>query len=140
MTTVSRIQDLDDTNFDPYLADEVMFGDHVDPYSQIAKLRAEGPVVAGDYRTVMGLPGEPLDSAKPRYIVLSHAAVEQVLHNPDVFSNRSFQPSLGAVYGPILTVLDPPDHTRYRRILQRAFRPEMIRAWDRDYVDPVLDE
>jgi cytochrome P450 len=140
MSAVPRIEDLKDTTFDPYVADELMFGDHLDPYARIADLRALAPVIEGDYRSLMGLPGEPVDSHKPVYLVLSHVAVETILHDPETFSNRSFEPSLGVVYGPILTVLDPPDHTKYRRILQRAFRPEMLRAWDREYVEPVLDE
>ncbi len=140
MTAMPKIQDLEDSTFDPILADELMFGDHTDPYSRIEEFRAGGPVIAGDYRSMMGLPSDPFDPAKPRYTVLSHTAVETALHDPETFSNRSFEPSLGVVYGPILTVLDPPVHTGYRRILQRAFRPEMIRAWERDYVEPVLAE
>jgi cytochrome P450 len=137
--TIPRIEDLADPDFDPFLADEVMFGDHADPYPQIAELRAQGPVVPGEYRAAMGLPPEPIDPTKPRFTVLSYEAVEEVLSHPDVYSNRSFDPTLGAVFGPILSVLDPPAHTRDRKILQRAFRPQIVQAWGHAYVVPVID-
>ena len=50
MSTLERIEDLSDQAFNPYLADEVVFGDIEDPYAVIAGIRAEGPVVPGSYR------------------------------------------------------------------------------------------
>ncbi len=43
----ARIEDLADASFDPYLSDELVFGDLVDPYPRIAELRAEAPVHGG---------------------------------------------------------------------------------------------
>jgi cytochrome P450 len=36
--------------------------------------------------------------------------------------------------------MDPPEHTRYRRILQQAFRPSIVQEWGVDLVAPIVDE
>ena len=80
-----RLEDLDDPTFDPYLSDEMVFGDVRDPYATIAALRAQSPVAAADYRVVMGIPTVPSDEALPHYTVLSFAGVDQVLNDPTIF-------------------------------------------------------
>ena len=140
MPGVERIEDLSDPTFNPYLADEAVFGDMHDPYPRIAELRAQAPVIEGDYRELMGLPPAPTDADVPHYVVLSFDAVDQVLNNPQVFSNRAFEPTLGAAFGHTVSVMDPPEHTAYRKILQKAFRPNIVQAWGTDIVAPVIDE
>jgi cytochrome P450 len=143
VVVTARIEDLDDPTFDPYLSDELMFGDVADPYPRLAELRAQAPVLAGDYNLVMGLPPHPVgqgEAAPPHYMVLSFAGVDQVLNDPVTFSNRSFEPTLGAAFGHTVSVMDPPEHTRYRRILQQAFRPSVVQAWGTDIVAPVVEE
>ncbi len=84
MSTIERIEDLADPPFNPYLADEVVFGDIADPYSVIHEIRTEGPVVAGSYRERLGLPPQPESDLGTggHFIVLSFAAVNQVLNDP----------------------------------------------------------
>jgi cytochrome P450 len=72
--------------------------------------------------------------------VLSFAGVDQILNDPATFSNRSFEPTLGAAFGHTVSVMDPPEHTRYRRILQQAFRPAIVQQWGADIVAPVVEE
>jgi len=138
--TTERIEDLTDPTFNPYLADELVFGDMLDPYPRIAELRAQAPVVEGDFRTLMGIPGQPGDEGRPHYLVLSYAAIDQVLNDPAAFSNRAFEPTLGAAFGHTVSVMDPPEHTTYRKILQKAFRPQVVQEWGTGIVAPVIDE
>jgi cytochrome P450 len=140
MSTVERIEDLADPTFNPYLADEVVFGDILDPYAVIAGIRAEGPVVPGSYRERLGLPPQPELTSSGRYMVLSFGAVDQVLNDPVTFSNKAFEPTLGAAFGHTVSVMDPPEHTRYRRILQKAFRPNIVQQWGDGIVAPVIEE
>jgi cytochrome P450 len=140
MTTAARIEDLADPTFDPYLSDELVFGALADPYPRIAELRAEAPVTEADYRVVMDIPTMDAEGAPPHFTVLSFAGVDQILNDPITFSNRSFEPTLGAAFGHTVSVMDPPEHTRYRRILQQAFRPSVVQAWGADIVAPVVDE
>src|SRR3954449_3379160 len=140
MAMIDRIEDLSDTTFDPYFADDVVFGDMLDPYPRIAELRAQAPVLKGDYRQVMGLPPIPAKEYAAHYMVLSYAAVDQVLNDPLVFSNRAFEPTLGAAFGHTVSVMDPPEHTAYRKILQKAFLPTIVQEWGTDILAPVIDE
>ena len=56
MAPTVRIEDLADPTFDPYLSDELVFGDLDDPYPRIADLRSGAPVHPADYRVVVGIP------------------------------------------------------------------------------------
>jgi cytochrome P450 len=140
MSTLAQIEDLADPTFDPYLADEIVFGDIADPYQVIAAIRPEGPVAAGSYRERLGIPQPPELPSSGHFMVLSFAAVNHVLNEPTVFSNKAFQPTLGAAFGHTVSVMDPPEHTRYRQILQKAFRPNIVQHWGDDIVAPVIEE
>ncbi len=140
MAVIPRIEDLADPTFDPYLSDELVFGDLDDPYPRIAELRARAPVHAADYRAVVGIHALDGEGAPPHFMVLSYAGVDQILNDPVTFSNRSFEPTLGAAFGHTVSVMDPPEHTRYRRILQQAFRPSIVQEWGADIVAPVVEE
>ena len=58
MNAVTRLADFDDPTFDPFIADELMFGECLDPYPKLAELRAKGPVHKLDYRVFMGEPAD----------------------------------------------------------------------------------
>jgi cytochrome P450 len=137
---MTTIEDLSDRTFDPYAATAALQDTGVDPYLVIAELRSIGPVVKADYRTLVGLPAEPREPSQPRYSVLSHAAVDEVLNDPETFSSRSFEPTLGAVFGRILTVMDPPEHAMYRRALMQVFRPTLVRSWCAEAASQVIEE
>ena len=140
MLDMPVIEDLTDSSFDPYLADEVMFGDCLDPYQRIDELRSTGPVIPGTYREFLGTIPEPIDPSIPTYVVSSFAAVDQIMSNPDIFSNHSFDPTLGVVFGPILSVMDPPEHTKYRKVLQQGFRPPIVQTWGETVVDRIIND
>ena len=97
MTTVAPIEDLDDPTFDPILADEVMFGDLLDPYPALARLREQAGVQPGSFRGALGQDEIATEGYAEEYLVLSYAGVEHVLNHPEEFSNRVFLPTLGDV-------------------------------------------
>ncbi len=140
MTMIEPIEDLSDPTWDPHLGDEVFFGTLADPYPRLAELREGAGVVAGDFRDAMGLAPSPPTAYAPHYMVLSFAAVDHVLNHPEVFSNKAFETTLGAAFGHTLSVMDQPEHTGYRKTLQRVFRPNVVREWGTAIVDPVIDE
>ena len=97
--------------------------------------------IAADYRVVMGIPHR----RRRRGTAALHGACRSPGSTrsstiPSTFSNRSFEPTLGAAFGHTVSVMDPPEHTRYRRILQQAFRPTIVQEWGADIVAPVVDE
>jgi cytochrome P450 len=136
---VEPIEDLDDRTFDPYVDDFKIRGEG-EPYELIAELRQQGPVVEGSYRTLAKLPPTPWYEGRQHYTVLSYDAVDQVLNDPLTFSNMAFAPTLGRGFGHTVSVMDPPEHTSYRKILQRAFRPATVTAWGNGIVGPVIDD
>jgi cytochrome P450 len=99
-----------------FLLDERAFAD--DPFPAYARLRSEAPVAR---------------NAEVGFWVLSkHADVLSASADPATFCSRHgvllFE--IGAQYPtpPTMMHTDPPDHTRYRALVQPGFAPSAIRA------------
>ena len=61
-------------------------------------------------------------------IVSSRAGVDDVLRNPDVFSSNMSAHDLKTKRPLIPLQIDPPDHRKYRRILDPLFSPPRMKA------------
>jgi cytochrome P450 len=89
-----------------------------DPFPLYARLRSEAPVARND---TLGL-----------WLVSSHAEVVAVSRDPATFcSSKGIMTfEIGASYAtpPTMMHTDPPDHTRYRDLVQPGFRPSYMRA------------
>ena len=92
-----------------------------DPFPLYARLRAEAPVARNDS---LGL-----------WVVSRHADVIAASRDPDTFCSAKgimvFE--IGAEYAtpPTMMHTDPPDHTRYRGLVQPGFRPSFIRTLEK---------
>lgn len=87
------------------------------------------------------------------YIVSSHELIMEALRQPLVFSSRQgFRPGLVPEevrrifeeegYGeevPTLVSNDPPEHTRFRRLVEHAFTPKRVAAME-PYMADIIDE
>ncbi|MEW6269704.1 MAG: cytochrome P450 [Thermodesulfobacteriota bacterium] len=82
----------------------------VDPFAAYARLRDDAPV-----HLAAGPKGEPV------YVLSRYDDVARALKDPQTFSSQVAPP-------PILMFKDPPEHTRLRRTLARAFTPRAIDA------------
>jgi cytochrome P450 len=118
------------------------------PYPALARLRRESPVAWTQEIPVLGWPGGP-----GFWLVLRHADVEQVLTQPRLFSSwlgatqirdPATPTALGYVRQMMLN-MDPPGHSRLRRLLARSFTPravagleQRIRGYARSLCDRVL--
>lgn len=131
------IADFDDLHYDPFEADAVNFGDHPDPYPRIAELRAAGPVHRGSYRAMMGLP-DALMPDRETFTVVGTDEIGQAFNDTDRFSNGGYAFNLGVTFGRSITIMDNPEHGRYRRIFQRIFLPQYVKSWGETIVDPVV--
>jgi cytochrome P450 len=103
-------------------------------------LRDSGPVVR--------LPGvTPSRANADAHLVGRHADVVTVLRSPDIFSSRFDAVHIGQVRPLIPLQIDPPDHAKYRKLLDPLFAPRRIalledrtRALVSDLVDAVADD
>jgi cytochrome P450 len=91
-----------------------------DPFPHLARLRAEAPVVF---------------APDPGVWVLSrHAEVMTAARDPATFcsSQGILLSEIGVSYDspPTMMHTDPPDHTRYRKLVQPAFSPAALRSWE----------
>jgi cytochrome P450 len=89
-----------------------------DPFPLYARLRAEAPVVRNP---TLGF-----------WVVSRHADVTSVSRDPDTFcsSKGVMVFEIGNEYPTPPTIMhtDPPDHTRYRALVQPGFRPKFMRG------------
>jgi len=95
-----------------------------DPFLAAARLHDQPPIIYGT-RVFFG---------GPAWIPTSHALIEEIFLHPEIFSSRR-PPS--AVQGlddvnwrMIPFELDPPEHGKYRRILQPYFSPKSMREME----------
>jgi len=111
-----------------------------DPYPIYAEIRAHGPLQLPDMNVVVFSSAEDCD---------------EVLRHPDSAADRSKSTAFQRRYAqtgnpredldadpPSFLFLDPPDHTRLRRLVSKAFAPKVVRALEPDIetlVDGLLD-
>src|SRR3954454_15497439 len=98
------------------------------PFELLRRLRAETPVTWVEEPALHGQPAGP-----GFWLVLRHADVERVLRDPATFSSW-----LGATQvrdaadlawvRRMMLNMDPPDHSRLRRLLTRSFTPRAVAA------------
>ncbi|PXX61588.1 cytochrome P450 [Nocardia tenerifensis] len=112
-----------------------------DPYPLFARLRERGPFRIG---------------TAPVVVVTGHADCTAVLRDPRVSVDRSlaklqlgFMPIYDATkttaeqVKPSFLFLDPPDHTRLRRLVSKAFTPRVVQRLEpriTEIVDDILDK
>jgi cytochrome P450 len=96
-----------------------------DPFPDLARLRAEAPVAR--------------HAASGAWVLSRHADVVAASRDPATFcSGRGILlQEIGASYDtpPTMMHTDPPAHTRYRKLVQPAFAPSVMRALDAAVTD-----
>ncbi|OBK17141.1 cytochrome P450 [Mycobacterium asiaticum] len=108
-----------------------------DPYPVCAELRAGGP---------LALPGSGF------VLFSSYRDCDEVLRHPSSSSNHlnstaaqqmiEADPSVRSETPPSFLFLDPPDHTRLRKLVSKAFAPKVVNALEPEIsalVDGLLD-
>jgi cytochrome P450 len=134
---------IDSDDYDPFvLFDRSMGADDVrDPYPEWAEALEKAPVRKLDTSQIKGADQmAALGMEVPEvWEVLSHSAVSQVLRNGKAFSSSGYEAAMGAVMGPTILVMDEPEHSRYRGLIQMAFSSDSLAHWESDVVRPTID-
>ncbi|MBV1893784.1 MAG: cytochrome P450 [Ilumatobacteraceae bacterium] len=80
-------------------------------------------------------------------LVATHEDVLTVLRNPDIFSSGSDAVQIGQIRPLIPLQIDPPEHAKYRKLIDPLFAPKRIalleapvRALVRELIDSVVDD
>jgi cytochrome P450 len=135
-----RITGYDDATFDPFgTFDSAQgLGEVADPYPTIHRLARQGAIQPGDLREHFGLQPFGLWADFPSVMAFGHATVSQVFADAAGFSNAIMQRIYADSFGESINGMDPPEHTRYRRLFQRAFMPATVAAWGKDLVPQVV--
>jgi cytochrome P450 len=101
--------------------DSIMYRRCSDPRAYFAGLRAKGPI-----DTEEGFEG--------RLQVLTLEGGEEILQHPDLFSSGPGATDHGAARPLIPLQIDPPDHLRYRKLLDPVFAPRNVYPLEDDIV------
>jgi len=99
------------------------------PFEALARLRRRRPVAWVEEAPVLGWPGGP-----GFWLVLRHADVESVMRQPRLFSSwlgatQIRDPATAGALGYVRQMMlnmDPPEHSRLRRLLSRSFTPRAV--------------
>lgn len=101
--------------------------DPADPYPAYAEIFGPPIVVAGGAAAV----------------VTRHATCAQLLRHGDVSARRDASPVFRGFTSSDFSIMDPPEHTRIRRVVNRVFTArsiQLLEPWLRRRVDELLDE
>ena len=140
MTVMAKLSDLQDQSFDPFIVEKLSTGSTEDPYPRIHALHAQGTVQPGSYRKEFTDVPDVQIGEMQQFMVFGYDTILQVLTNPETFTNReAFMHTLGRSFGHTVTVMDAPEHTRFRKIFQKAFLPNVVAQWGESIVDPVVE-
>jgi cytochrome P450 len=139
--SIPRIMDFDDKSYDPFADADAVYATNRDPFDVMAEMRETGPVHEREYRVALGQSSAAtLSSGMRCFMVVGYDEVLQVIQDPGTYSSKIFESMLGLSFGRTITAMDAPEHTRYRRIFQKAFLPHVVSKWGETLVDPVVQE
>lgn len=103
------------------------------PHDLLRDLRAVAPVHRHRRVEPEGWNREWMGDDVDLWIVVAHAEIERANRDWETFSARdgsSFLPSDMERRGHMLVSMDPPDHTRMRRLISAGFTPRMVAKLD----------
>ena len=137
-----RISDFDDPDYDPFDAFEKTIGSEAvkNPWPRITRLREQAKVHPQGIREAFGMPPDATMLDLPKYMALGFETVSQLFSDSKKYSNAIYERNLGAAFGRSITVMDAPEHTKYRQIFQKVFSPNAIAQWGNEVLAPVVNK
>jgi cytochrome P450 len=102
-----------------------------EPHALFRKMREIGPVV-------------PSPVGDGGVLALGFDAVSEVFRDARSYSSAGYAKVVGAIFGHSILEMDPPEHTRYRALVQQAFSRRALESWrDRlviPYAQSLIDD
>ncbi|WP_157951397.1 cytochrome P450 [Rhodococcus opacus] len=112
-----------------------------DPHVLYDELREQGMVQKIDVLTeTFKLPYSMAapNGNRPVYTFFGYEPVLTAYRHPEVFSSTVLQESIGRAQGKNLIQVDPPEHTRLRKLLAATFSKKQLDHWKTDVVEPIV--
>lgn len=112
-----------------------------DPNPQLRELREAAPVHPGSVSGRFGIVGpDNFFIGEDRQVtVFRWDDVDAGFRDATTFSNSYVSAALREVIGRTILEMDPPDHQRYRLLLQGAFTRKEMETWEREFVRAIVD-
>ena len=127
---------------DPFAAKDQLFGVGLmrDPHPRLHELMQAGAVHHGSMSGQFDMigPDNIIYPEDEQVSVVGFWAVDEGFRDPDRFSNSWYQPALGNVIGRTILEMDPPEHYRFRLLLQGAFSKKEMQRWEREFVRDIV--
>jgi cytochrome P450 len=138
-----RDHDTTETDPDPFASKDRFFGVGVvdDPYPRWAELQSQCPVHHGSVSGQFGMTGPDnlLFPDETYWSAYTYDAVDDVLRRSEAFSSSWYHNSLGEVIGRTILEMDPPEHHRFRMLLQPAFTKREMDAWEQRFIRDIVN-
>jgi cytochrome P450 len=109
------------------------------PYPRWAEMRRQGPVHRIDLSQSTPpyvRPGEDPSG----FMVVGYALAAEVLRDARRFPSSKYQDTTDAVIGKNILAMDPPEHTRYRAMVQQGFTRKALVRWEGQVMLPVTHQ
>jgi cytochrome P450 len=139
MSELTPIVDLEDKSYNPFAVYLDNFVDTKNFYTKLESLRAQGPVVRGDFMTLLGGAPDTNYTHTPNYTVLGYDEIVAVNRDPETYSIDVYKHSIGRTFGRSISLMNPPEHGPVRMIFQKAFMPNTVAKWGNQIVTPVIN-
>ena len=112
----------------------------LDPHPRLRELREERGVHPGSVSGQFGAvgPDNYLVPDDRQVTVYRFDLVERVFRDPERFSSSYNAAPLREVIGRTILEMDPPDHQRYRMLIQGAFTKKEMERWEREFVRDIV--
>ena len=141
MSGIPEIEDFDDPTFDPFAFDDATRSHDGNIYVGARQLEQQkGPVQEGDARVLLGLDDPMPTSGIRNFVIFDPDLARDVLADADLYSQEAYAAHVRLTFGNAINQMNPPEHTRFRRVFQNAFLPHNVSTWSDKFVQPVIDE
>lgn len=137
-----KIEDFDDPDFNPFRISEQVAGQGAvtDIYPELRRLRHESPIHQMDPRLHFNTATDGTLEGRRKWTVFGHPLVSRMLTRTKEFSNHNYVWNMGLMFGRSVTTMDPPEHTKYRVLFQKAFEPRMLSDWKHELVPRICND
>jgi cytochrome P450 len=137
-----KIRDFEDPTFNPFIVSSVVAGQGAitDIYAELRRLREIKSVWELDPRLHFGTAPDVTLEGVRKWMVLRHQDVTKIVIDTNLFSNRNYELNLGKMFGRSITLMDQPEHRKYRTLFQQAFLPNMLEKWRHTLIPEIVNK